>query len=240
MRIAVEVLPRPRIVNGPFGTRRYVPSGLHNHPWIVYSSARKTGLYKHGKWRLSVTRLSRIHDEDAQGLIEFALISMTLLIFFLGIIDFSRFLYYDTAISDAARVGAETAIQRCAHPSDCGSEVNPVSNDFILWTTYCEANSDGSVAAVRLVPSYTNCKAINSSSTSPTCSGTCSNCVNDICISPDSGRTSQSQVTITVGYSFKPVSFLMSPFFHNQACYSGDDPTVNHHTICYSAVGRLF
>jgi hypothetical protein len=77
--------------------------------------------------------------EGAQGVIEFALIITALLLVFLGTVDFSRFLYYDTAVRNAARVGAEAAINHCFNDTTCDSSATAASNDFVLWSVFCEA-----------------------------------------------------------------------------------------------------
>src|SRR5579872_2268444 len=97
-------------------------------------------------------RLHRIHDEDAQGVVEFALVSVVLLWLFLGTVDFARFLYYDVGITSAARVGAETAINHCPFASsNCGVSPTVVPDTLVLWRTYCEANP-----APALTPKYTS------------------------------------------------------------------------------------
>jgi hypothetical protein len=57
-------------------------------------------------------------------------------------------------------------------------------------------------------------------------------------VTPES-RSQEQQVTVTVGYSFKPLTFLMNQFFSEQSCFTGDTPTVNHHTLCAASVGRV-
>jgi hypothetical protein len=97
-------------------------------------------------------RLSRYarRGEGAQGVIEFALIITALLLVFLGTVDFSRFLYYQTAIDNAVRVGAESTINHCYSHSACGSSATATTADDALWSTYCEAK-----AYITLLPSYT-------------------------------------------------------------------------------------
>jgi len=59
--------------------------------------------------------IRRFHSrENAQGVIEFALMLTVLMLLFLGTVEFSRFLYYDNAIRNAARVGVETGMKHCA------------------------------------------------------------------------------------------------------------------------------
>jgi hypothetical protein len=179
-------------------------------------------------------RLRRIHDEQAQGVIEFALIATVLMLLFLGTVDYARFLYYDVAITSAARIGAETASNHCAFASSaCETTDTPVTDTLIMWNAYCEATP-----APLLVPHYSGCAASASSTWTPTCVGTCTNCAEDMCVSPES-RTNGTQVTISVGYSFKPFSPWMLPFFSDVSCYTGDTTSTNHHTICAKSVGKV-
>ncbi len=179
-----------------------------------------------------------IQDESAQGLIEFALILTVLMVLFLGAVDYSRFLYYDQALQSAARVGAETASNHCPYASStCGRTLEASSDSYVLWSTYCEA-----APYIKATPSFPNCVAGSAPSWIPTPScaqSPCGNCLNDICVSP-SVRSSGTQVTVAMGWSFKPISFLMSQFFSDTSCFPKDVTTVNHHTICASAVGRVF
>lgn len=185
-----------------------------------------------------IALLSSIHDEQAQGVVEFAFIAMILMLIFLGTVDYARFLYYDTAIQSAARVGAETAINRCYNPVICGTASAPTADDYVVQSTYCEA-----APYMGLRPSVTTCAPCTSISgcTSPCTSSCLSNvCQQDICISPTGSRTTRSTVTISVGYRFKPISFLMSPFFGDQQCWDSDSASTNHHTLCATSTGRVF
>ncbi len=177
-----------------------------------------------------------VQDESAQGLIEFALILTVLMVLFLGAVDYSRFLYYDQALQSAARVGAETASNHCPDASSsCGQTLVATADPYVLWSTYCEA-----APYIKAKPGYTSCIAGSSTSWTPTCAqSSCTPCLNDICVSP-SIRASGTQVTVAMGWSFKPISFLMSQFFSDTSCFTGDVTTVNHHTICASAVGKVF
>lgn len=177
-----------------------------------------------------------IQDESAQGLIEFALILTVLMVLFLGAVDYSRFLYYDQALQSSARVGAETASNHCAYASSsCGQTLVATSDTYVLWSTYCEA-----APYIKATPGYTTCIPGSGTSWTPTCAqSSCTNCLNDICVSPSS-RASGTQVTVAMGWSFKPISFYMSQFFSDTSCFTGDSTSVNHHTICASAVGKVF
>ena len=192
---------------------------------------------------LPSTRLPRVHrDEAAQGLIEFAIIAMAAAWIFLGTVDFARFLYFDSTIRNAARVGAEVASEHCAfRGGGCGTSGAAVSDTYVLWSTSCEASSNAGVATVHLTPTYSSCAPTGSPSFTPPCVGVCTNCTNDVCVSsPDSPRVTHSLVTVSVGYSFKPVNPLIGLLFSEKSCYSGDSTSANHHTLCSSAVGRVF
>jgi Flp pilus assembly protein TadG len=185
-----------------------------------------------------------LRDERAQGVVEFALLITTLLFFFLGTVDFSRFMYYDSAIRNAARVGAEVAGNYCNVPG-CGIQSAATPNDDIMQATYCEAaqNQAGTgTAAVNLSPKV-NCTPCTTASCDPCSSsspylGACANCQTDICISPSS-RVAGDTVTIYVGYNFTPVSFYMKPFFSQQTCFPSGSTSESYHTLCAYAVGRV-
>jgi hypothetical protein len=185
-------------------------------------------------------KLATIHEERAQGVIEFALIISILMLIFLGTVDFARFLYYDTAIRTAARVGDEAAINHCGSTANCAQK-RLTTYDFVLQKTHCEP-----LPFVNLQPSI-DCTPVTYDST-PCSGGKTSNCPSscsqDICVSPayspgsdiaPPAASANVSVTVTVGYNFQPISFLMAPFFNTQQCWSGDSTT---HTICASSVGR--
>jgi TadE-like protein len=187
-----------------------------------------------------------MHDESAQGVIEFALIISILLIMFLGTVDFSRFLYYDVAIRTAARVGDEIAINHCGANADCGSAYD-TTYDFVLQKTRCEP-----LPYVSLQPSNLSCAPVvlDQSCAVPPCTvpSPCvlscpPACSQDMCVSPAYAPGARlltpspaPDITVQVGYNFRPISFLMAPFFSTQTCWSGDNTP---HTICAAAVGRL-
>src|SRR5947209_20220096 len=80
------------------------------------------------------------HGEEAQAVLEILIIVPVLLYFFLGTVDFCRFLYYANAIQSAARVGAEAASNHCPYAGTaCGQSGTAVSDTFVIWATYCEA-----------------------------------------------------------------------------------------------------
>lgn len=187
-------------------------------------------------------RRTSVRGEEAQAIVEFGIVITFLLLLFLGTIDFSRFIYYDSAIRSAARVGAEVAGNYCNMPG-CGNQSSPTSDNLVMQATYCEATQNtlmSGLAAVSLSPS-TSCTPCTTSTCNPcpTAASSCPPCVKDICISPSGTRTSGSDVTVYVGYNFTPVSPYLSSFFPAQSCYTGDSTSTNHHTLCASMVGRV-
>lgn len=205
-------------------------------------------------------RFSKIHHEEAQGLIEFALIGTVLLYLLLGTVDFGRFLYYDTAIRSAAETGAMVASNHCAYADyACGTTTSgsAVSDNFVMWSTYCEAAPSVNLNLGQYLVGQPNtlstgtsaytpngsigaCAANDSSATwTPTCasSATCTPCANDICVSPAS-RNLGSPVSVSVGYDFQPIAPLVSVFFQPRQCWP-NDPSTNNHTLCATAVGQV-
>jgi Flp pilus assembly protein TadG len=184
------------------------------------------------------------NDESAQGVVEFAILIVALMLMFLGVVDFSRFMYYDTAIRNAARVGAEVAGNYCNVPG-CGSQSTATSDDYVMQATYCEATQAqvaSGIAAISLQPAV-DCTPCTTSSCDPCSStspylGACTPCQKDICINPTGTRSSGSSVTVYVGYNFQPLSFYMQPFFPSRTCFPSGS-TENTHTLCAEAVGRV-
>lgn len=177
-------------------------------------------------------------SERAQGTVEFAVIIPVVALMFLGALDFARFLYYDDAVTSAARAGAEAAINHCTSRVTCGISETPTSDAWIVQATACDA-----LPTITLNPQPTTCSSCLTASCSATdpCSATClSNvCQQDICISPSgTGRTIGSDVTVSVGYNFQPITPLIAPFFNTTACWTGD-PSSNKHTLCANATGSI-
>jgi Flp pilus assembly protein TadG len=184
---------------------------------------------------------SALQEERAQGVVEFAIVITILLFFFLGTIDFSRFIYYDTAIRNAARVGAEVAGNYCNVPS-CGTQTGPTSDNIVMQATYCEATQNtlaGGLAAVKLQPTV-SCTACTTSTCNPCSSTACTPCTKDICINPtDATRVASNNVTIYVGYYFQPISFFAIPLFSTKTCFPTGAASENTHNLCARAVGRV-
>jgi hypothetical protein len=182
-------------------------------------------------------RLACFHrDERAQGLIEFALISTALLLLFAGTVDFSRFMYYSTAINSAARVGASLGTNACLTPELCGRTVLP-TDSYVMQAASCEAKP-----YVSLQPQISCDTCITSTCTTPCDPSSCpSPCAaEDICVqrSLPSGAPADGQtVIVTVGYHFDFISPILGQFFPNVACFTGDTRT---HNICAHATGIVF
>lgn len=211
------------------------------------------------------------NGEEAQSLIEFALFGIVLVSFFLGTVDLGRFLYYDNAIRSAARVGAGVASNHCAYADyACGTTSNSVAvtDNFVMWSTYCEAAPHANLNLGQYTPPTPNqsipntlayvaadvssqpCTPNDTSTTwAPKCGNgaTCTNCANDICVAPTS-RTSSTTVAVSVGYDFQPITFFIAKFFSAQQCWSTsdnpaatiDDSLSNNHTLCARSVGRVY
>jgi TadE-like protein len=182
-------------------------------------------------------------DEEAQGVIEFAIIATAMLLMFLGTVDFSRFMYYDTAITSAARVGASLGTNACLTPDLCGRSFVP-SDGYIMQAASCEA-----APFVALQPQI-DCNACISAVCSAGVPSGLSSCTGeDICVQrtpaftdptgvctvncPNRGQT----VIVTVGYHFNFVSPIVGEFFPNKVCFTGD--TLSHN-LCAHATGIVF
>jgi hypothetical protein len=184
------------------------------------------------------------NGEQAQALIEFAVLGLVLISIFAGVVDFSRFMYYTSAISSSARVAAEIAGNPCETSFNCGrvSSTETLSDDYILQSAHCEATP---YLNVKPVVDCGTCVQSVCASGDP-CSVACSPCSFDVCIarSPTGTPTSGQQVTVWVGYNFVPITPIMNKFFPTQACWqTGDGAPSNDataHTICAKAVGRVF
>jgi Flp pilus assembly protein TadG len=64
---------------------------------------------------------SRAHRENGQAILELVLVLPILLMLTLGVIEFGRAAYYDIAVADAARAGAQFASQSLADAADVNS-----------------------------------------------------------------------------------------------------------------------
>lgn len=211
-------------------------------------------------------------------MVEFALIAMTLLFFFLGTVDFARFMYYSDAISSAARAGADVASNHCPYAGyACGTtDQGPaVTDDYVIWATYCDAQPAVNLNLGQYATGKTNttpvstfayttttsssnatlqpCQPDDTSSTwVPACNtskgATCTSCANDICVAPANRTSSGTDVSVSVGYDFQPITPLMNRFFATKLCWSTSDSpappqsdsAANQHTLCARAVGKVY
>ena len=177
--------------------------------------------------------------ERAQGLIEFAVIAPTIALIFLGVVDYSRFMYFNGAIASAARSGGDAVINHCPYHSTCGMTDTPVGDDFVVQAVYCDA-----APHVVLEPHAATCSScLTTTCNSPTtiCDSSClaNVCYRDICINPlGATRTNGEDVTVTVGYNWKPITPMIAVFFPDKSCWASD-PASNHHTLCASATGNV-
>jgi Flp pilus assembly protein TadG len=182
-------------------------------------------------------KLSRMHrDESAQGLVEFALLSTALLLIFLGTIDFSRYLYYQTSLTSAARVGAEMASNGCLSRNTCGTELPPSINSAVIQAVYCEAAPH---VPLRPSVSCTTCLTAVCANDDPCSATPCVNCTQDICItrSPSGPPAHGQTVTVKAAYNFTFISPVVGQFFANRPdCLIGSTT----HNICAQSVGLVF
>jgi hypothetical protein len=173
-----------------------------------------------------------LQDEQANAALEFAVSFWLLLLVFLGCIDYARFLYADIAIRDAAKVGLETAMNPCAGQSDCLPGAQALSDSAVQWAVYCEGQP-----YLQLSPGYTYCPAHGYGS--PPCAASCTTCVQDVCVQHPGTDDGQATVRVAVGYRFRPLSFMFSPFFGARSCFAGDSTSVNNHNLCVAYTGRV-
>lgn len=213
------------------------------------------------------TGRQRGHGEEAQAVLELLIVVPVLLYCFLGVIDLSRFLYYAGALQSAARVGAESASNHCPYAgAACGESGTAVGDTFVIWATYCEAatavnlnlgqypigqpNTTPSANQAYRSTTISPCTADDTSKNwTPSCNNgsSCANCMTDICVAP-SARSSSTELTVSVGYDFRPITPLMDRFFSNQQCWLAtdtpaptvSDPASNAHTLCARAAGGVY
>ncbi|MGH2449609.1 MAG: TadE/TadG family type IV pilus assembly protein [Chloroflexota bacterium] len=193
---------------------------------------------------MAVKRRRSSRRQSGQAVVEFAILVTVLLLIFLGTVDFARILSYQSAISSAARVGAEMASNHCEAAANCSISGAPATYDFVLQATVCESPN------VPLQPAV-SCSQVSTPSGSP-CAGSCPPpCSQDVCITPayQPGSTttlaSPQQITVSVGYDFRPISPMMNAFVQSDlnpawknGCFPGDPP--HTHTICATVTGRAF
>ena len=181
---------------------------------------------------------ARVGDEGAQSMIELSLIVPFLILAFLGIVDYSRFMYFQQSISSAARTGADIAMNHCTDHSSCGMVATPTADEFVIQATYCDA-----APTVALRPAPVTCASSMTNVTpSSVCGTTClaGLCVQDICTSPTAAtRVNGMDVTVYVGYRFQPITPLISHFLPVLACWPSD-PLSNRHTVCARATGNVY
>jgi Flp pilus assembly protein TadG len=77
---------------------------------------------------------SRVRRENGQAILELVLVLPILLMLTLGVIEFGRAAYYDIAVADAARAGAQYASQSMANAYDQRSITQAALNNSQLDT----------------------------------------------------------------------------------------------------------
>jgi hypothetical protein len=128
------------------------------------------------------------------------------------------------------------AINHCPNHASCGMIDTPTGDDYVVQAVYCDA-----APTIQLAPQPSTCASCLTSSCA-VCNAAClaGLCVQDICVSPPAAtRLNGQDVTVSVGYSWKPITPLIGAFFPDKACWSSD-PLSNHHTLCASATGSVY
>jgi Flp pilus assembly protein TadG len=210
---------------------------------------------------LKIVRRNGKRGEEAQGVIEFAILASVLLLLFLGTVDFARFMYYSSALNNAASAGAQVETSGGAiNRSLAGTLYSAVTDNYALQASVCEGRPYVNLTPYPTGAGYDFCAACLSSSATcnnndpcqvtagtNSCGSLCSSS-GDVCICrpdtscPPSGATPSTgqKVVVTVGYKFVPITPLIRQFFPAQSCWSGDSTSLAGHTICAQAVGRVY
>jgi Flp pilus assembly protein TadG len=188
-------------------------------------------------------------DEEAQGLIEFALLLTALSLIFVGVVDYSRFMYYQTSIQSAARVGAETASNNCYRLTGCTNLSQSTINSGIMQATECETSGASRLTWSPSIDcsNQSSDPCANCTTTTNWCSSTSLEPGGNVCVQRFAAdcTTTQSTATvtdgqcvkITVGYNFHPISLLVGNIFSKHACWTGD---TFKHQLCATAVGTVY
>lgn len=129
------------------------------------------------------TLLARAHDRRGQSLVEFALISLMVVMLLFGVVEMSRLVLVYTTIANAARVGVRYAIVHGSNNSASLSAVQGVVNGYLSAATVYTANATVNVCYATSLSTYTSC---TSSSGSPGVPGTA--------------------VTVSVSYPYNPIT----------------------------------
>ena len=198
------------------------------------------------------------HGERAQGVIEFGVIATVMMLIFLGTVDFARFMYYGTAIRNAANTAAQVETTGCVNGQVCGNLYVSTTDDFAEQAAVCEGRPYVSLLPYPTASSWDFCNAclqsgVTCNSNDPCLDpgGTTTNvcgagCTQDVCICragtcPATGIPAHADlVTVSVGYKFTPFSPLINKFFPRRQCWSGDSTASNGHTLCAMATGRVY
>ncbi len=132
-------------------------------------------------------RLSRVvgHGRDSRGesLVEFALVSLGLVMLLFGVLEMCRLALVYTSIGNAARVGVRYAIVHGSDNSASVSTIQGVVNSYLNAATVYTPNATVNVCYAVSLTSFTACP---SSSGSPGAPG--------------------SAVTVSVSYPYNPLT----------------------------------
>jgi len=133
--------------------------------------------------------LSRARDSRGQSLVEFALVSLGLVMLLFGVVELCRLVLVYTTISNAARVGVRYATVHGSDNSASLSTVQGVVNGYLSAATVYAPNATVNVCYGASLSSYTACP---SSAGSPGAPGTA--------------------VTVSVSYPYNPIISYFSSF----------------------------
>jgi Flp pilus assembly protein TadG len=113
--------------------------------------------------------IHRVRDSRAQSLVEFALVSLGLVMLLFGVVEMCRLVLVYTTISNAARVGVRYAMVHGTNNSASVSTIQGVVNGYLSAATVYTPNATVNICYGASPSSLTSC---SSSSGSPGAPGT--------------------------------------------------------------------
>lgn len=137
-----------------------------------------------------------VKDCRGQSLVEFALVSLALVMFLFGVVEMCRLVLVYTTIANAARAGVRYATVHGTDNSVSVTAVQGVVNGFLSAATVYTPNATVNVCYASSLATYTSC---TSSSGSPGAPGTA--------------------VTVSISYPYNPLTSYF-PFNVNLASTS--------------------
>lgn len=173
-------------------------------------------------------------SQRSQGMVEFALIVPVLLLFFFGIVDFGRVIYYYVTLQQAANEGARVAVRAPAPPApsfyaprnvDVLNAVKSQAVALTLTSASCpngpiDSNTPGDNTGWVYItqpgggpmPAY----AANAPGGQPyaaatgSCNPVCPAAMSPPAGNPCPGSSSNSPIQFTIRYNFVPITPLIS------------------------------